>query len=95
MEPSGRNRWQPWQVERPRKRLKQPKTVAADCEPLHGKEGVDGSSPSEDFAESPANRLLLLSMQQTPVTSGHLRVTFDVRTVIACSASSGLSSGSR
>jgi hypothetical protein len=36
------------------------------CTPLppqnfHGKEGVDGSSPSEGFDEVPANRHLLLS----------------------------------
>ena len=51
MEPSGRNQRQPWQMERPRKPLKQ-----ADPQPIathrnrsgaHGKEGVDGSSPSE------------------------------------------------
>jgi hypothetical protein len=51
MEPSGRNRWQPVANGRARKRLKQ-----ADRQPVathgnrfgaHGKEGVDGSSPSE------------------------------------------------
>src|SRR5438132_13041674 len=39
------------------KRLKQAKTVAADCDQLpfgfHGKEGVDGSSPSEGSAKVP------------------------------------------
>jgi hypothetical protein len=39
------------QIARPRKRLNQAKTVAAGCGQLpfeaHGKEGVDGSSPSE------------------------------------------------
>ena len=44
-----------WQMERPRKRLKQAKTVAVRCDRLpesfHGKEGVDGSSPSEGFAK--------------------------------------------
>ena len=42
-----------WQKERPRKRLKKAKTVAVGCDQLpeafHGKEGVDGSSPSEAF----------------------------------------------
>ena len=42
-----------WQTRRRRTRLKQAKTVALDCdqlpEPFHGKEGVDGSSPSEGF----------------------------------------------
>jgi hypothetical protein len=39
------------------KRLKQAKTVAAACDQLpfgfHGKEGVDGSSPSEGSAKAP------------------------------------------
>jgi hypothetical protein len=39
-----------------RKRLRQAKTVATGCDRLpigaHGKEGVDGSSPSEGFAIS-------------------------------------------
>jgi hypothetical protein len=40
-----------WQMERPRKRPKLAKSVAVGCDRLpprfHGKEGVDGSSPSE------------------------------------------------
>jgi hypothetical protein len=47
-----------WQMGPPRKRLKQAKTVAVGChrlpEKFHGKEGVDGSSPSEGFAKCPA-----------------------------------------
>jgi hypothetical protein len=31
--------------------LKQAKTVAVGCDQLPGKEGVDGSSPSEGFAK--------------------------------------------
>jgi hypothetical protein len=54
---TGSNRWQ--MGGRP-ERLKQAKTVAVGCdrlpEPFHGKEGVDGSSPSEGFDEVPANR---------------------------------------
>jgi hypothetical protein len=50
---TGRNRWQ---MGRRRKRLKQAKTVAVGCDQLpksfHGKEGVDGSSPSEGFAKA-------------------------------------------
>jgi hypothetical protein len=42
-----------WQMGRPQERLKQAKTVAVGCDRLpetfHGKEGVDGSSPSEGF----------------------------------------------
>jgi hypothetical protein len=51
MEPlvaTGRNRWRIGSARKPRK---QAKTVAVGCDPLpesfHGKEGVDGSSPSE------------------------------------------------
>src|ERR671931_529940 len=46
-----------WQIESPRKRQRQAKTVAAGCDQLpfgaHGKEGVDGSSPSEGSAKPP------------------------------------------
>ncbi len=53
MEPSGRNRWQPVANGKPRKWLNQAKTVAVGCDGLpigaHGKEGGDGSSPSEGF----------------------------------------------
>jgi hypothetical protein len=38
-----------WQMDGPRKRGNQAKTVAVD-----GKEGVDGSSPSEGFVKGPA-----------------------------------------
>jgi hypothetical protein len=45
-----------WQMGRPQERLKQAKTAAAGCDRLpetsHGKEGVDGSSPSESSAKS-------------------------------------------
>jgi hypothetical protein len=45
-----------WQIERPRKRQNQAKTVAIGCDQLpwnlDGKEGVDGSSPSEGSAKS-------------------------------------------
>ncbi len=62
MEPSGRNRWQPVANGKPRKWLNQAKTVAVGCDGLpigaHGKEGVDGSSPSEGFAKVAANRRL-------------------------------------
>jgi hypothetical protein len=56
MEPSGRNRWHRSQMRRRRKRLRQAKTVAVGCDRLpgeaHGKEGVDGSSPSEGSQKS-------------------------------------------
>jgi hypothetical protein len=42
---------------RPQERLKQTKTFAVGCdrlpETVHGKEGVDGSSPSEGSAKAP------------------------------------------
>jgi AAA domain, putative AbiEii toxin, Type IV TA system len=51
MEQSGRNRWQPVANGPSRKRLKSARTAAVDRHRLliaaHGKEGVDGSSPSE------------------------------------------------
>jgi hypothetical protein len=54
---TGSNRWQ--MGGRP-ERLKQAKTVAVGCdrlpEPFHGKEGVDGSSPSEGSCKSPHTR---------------------------------------
>jgi hypothetical protein len=43
-------------MNRPRKRLKQAKTVAMGCDPLplnlDGKEGVSGSSPEEGFTKA-------------------------------------------
>ena len=47
-----------WQIRSARKPPKQAKSVAAGChrlrEKFHGKEGVDGSSPSEGFSFLPA-----------------------------------------
>jgi hypothetical protein len=46
-----------WQMDRDAQPLKQAKTVAVGCDRLpesfHGKEGVDGSSPSEGFRKGP------------------------------------------
>jgi hypothetical protein len=42
-----------------------PALPAVPASLLHGKEGVDGSSPSEGLAEVPANRHLLLSRRKT------------------------------
>ncbi len=57
MEPSGRNQWQSVANGNARKRLNQAETVAVGCDQLpigaHGKEGVDGSSPSEGFRNGP------------------------------------------
>jgi hypothetical protein len=45
------------QIDKTRKAEKQAKSVATGChrlpETFHGKEGVDGSSPSEGFAKTP------------------------------------------
>jgi hypothetical protein len=53
----------------PRKPLKQadPQPVATHGNRFgaHGKEGVDGSSPSEGFSEAPAQQLLSLSPRKT------------------------------
>ena len=52
------------QIARRRQARNQAETVAVGCEPLpatfHGKEGVDGSSPSEGL-EVPANQRVMLS----------------------------------
>jgi hypothetical protein len=65
MEQSGRNRWQALGRQKTVKRLELGPTVATGCHrpPFrsHGKEGVDGSSPSEGFRLSPAQRLFPLS----------------------------------
>jgi hypothetical protein len=57
MEPSGRNRWQPVANGTHSKTLKQadPQPVATRGNRFgaHGKEGVDGSSPSEGSAKTP------------------------------------------
>jgi hypothetical protein len=55
-----------WQIGREAQPLKQAKTVAVGCDRLpigaHGKEGVDGSSPSEGFRLLPAQRPVPLSI---------------------------------
>src|SRR6266511_4537191 len=51
------------QIDGTSKSRKQAKTVACGCDRLperfHGKEGVDGSSPSEGFRRGPGNRPFL------------------------------------
>jgi hypothetical protein len=55
-----------WQIAQAQKPRNQAKTVAVDCdrapEKFHGKEGVDGSSPSEGSAKA-AHTGLLLSLR--------------------------------
>ena len=65
MEPSGRNPRQPVANRKGAEPRTQARTVAVGCDRLrqeaHGKEGVDGSSPSERFAVQPALCRFLLS----------------------------------
>jgi hypothetical protein len=53
MEPRGCNRWQSVAIGSAQNPRNEAKTVAVGCDLLpeaaHGKEGVDGSSPSEGF----------------------------------------------
>jgi hypothetical protein len=61
----------------PQERRKQAKTVAVGCDRFRGKEGVDGSSPSEGLYKSPANGLMLLSAPtKFEVAAGTRRVHF-------------------
>jgi hypothetical protein len=70
MEPSGRNELQPVAKGRPAKRLKEAETVATGCDQLpigaHGKEGVDGSSPSEGSAKAPESGALSFTSTCSP-----------------------------
>jgi hypothetical protein len=49
----------------------------------HGKEGVDGSSPSEGFEELPANHSVGLSCLTTTVKRGQPRARADVPSLSA------------
>ena len=55
------------QIPQPPETQKQAKTVVVGCDSLpvgaHGKEGVDGSSPSEGFRKAPAQAFFLLAGQ--------------------------------
>jgi hypothetical protein len=76
MEPSGRNRRQPSAKAGPKNPLNYLRTVAKSCHRLlsiqHGKEGVDGSSPSEGLQTA---RMSALSFHRTRLvrSSGHPR----------------------
>jgi hypothetical protein len=60
-EPNGRNPWQAVANRKAAEQLKQAQAVATGCDKLpigaHGKEGVDGSSPSEGSAKVPETGL--------------------------------------
>jgi hypothetical protein len=71
---TSRNRWQ---MGGRRERLRQAKTVAVGCDQLpelfHGKEGVDGSSPSEGLRKVPVNRhFVVVFFLNARTHSGHI-----------------------
>src|SRR5713226_6826395 len=73
----------PWQIGRPRKRRNQAKTVATGCDQLpwdlDGKEGVDGSSPSEGLKSLQISHLCCLYWRRYQVPVGGSGVTVDGR----------------
>ena len=72
-------RWTPASTSESQERTRYPSTpalLAQLVEHLHGKEGVDGSSPSEGLPKVPANWRLVLSV---PRTRGHVSDTSAVR----------------
>jgi len=77
---TGGNRWQ---MGRRRKRLKQAKTVAVGCDRLRpvsdGKEGVDGSSPSEGFARFARVAIACLGRTKEGDAGGWNRVAMAVK----------------
>jgi hypothetical protein len=92
---TGRSRWQ---MGRPRKRLGQAQTVAVGCDRLperfHGKEGVDGSSPSEGFSREGIPEIADLGQRDrrraTARTRAVLRLPGSRRTrAISCGARAG------
>jgi hypothetical protein len=71
----------PSQIATPHKPQKHAKTVAVGCDRLlfgaPGKEGVDGSSPSEGLSKSPANGPVVLpTMARFRLIAGTRRVHF-------------------
>src|SRR6266498_5972713 len=66
-----------WQIGSARKPQEQAKAAAVGCDQLpeaaHGKEGVDGSSPSEGLRKVPANRHFTVACVLNRRThSGHI-----------------------
>src|SRR5215211_5647615 len=72
-------------------RLSATALLAQQVEHLHGKEGVDGSSPSEGLHRSPANGPILLSaLARFPLSAGTRRAHFGTgEHSRACAASPG------
>ena len=84
---TGGNRWQ---IRHRRKPRNQAKTVAVGCDRLprraHGKEGVDGSSPSEGFDKMPANgHFVVVCPNNTRVRGGYIPGTRDALRSLATS----------
>jgi hypothetical protein len=80
-----------WQIAEARKRRNQAQTVAVGCYRLpfgaHGKEGVDGSSPSEGLAKVPANQhFVVVCSKNTRTHFGHISGTRDARRRLASSS---------
>src|SRR5712671_2699706 len=77
--PAGATGGNRWQMEHPEKPLKQadPQPVATHGNRFgaHGKEGVDGSSPSEGLCKSPAHGDFPF---RTTCTSSHVRVGMEL-----------------
>ena len=69
-------------------RLQSPRALLAQLvEHLHGKEGVDGSSPSEGLSKVPANRqFVVVSPLNTRTHSGHICGTRDAPRRLAASS---------
>jgi hypothetical protein len=70
MEPSGRKRWQTIEALTPRNRLRTARLFANSCHRSlptpHGKEGVDGSSPSEGTSTTPMQTSTWCSLVGVP-----------------------------
>jgi len=82
MEPRGCNRWQSVANRMGAEAAKTSQTVAEGCnrlpEKFHGKEGVDGSSPSEGLHKVPANQHFAVACPlNTRTHSGHISGTGD------------------
>ena len=90
--PAGATSGNRWQMPTPRKRDKQAKTVAVGCDQLppnlDGKEGVDGSSPSEGFTKGQQMAFLLPRCERIVPGARPLPVpkTYSQATDDACTA---------
>jgi hypothetical protein len=76
-----------WQIGRPRKRRNQAKTVATGCDQLpwdlDGREGVDGSSPSEGFEKALQMGLSVVCPDAVSLSRGYETGTFSDERALA------------